>query len=195
VLVVALVAAISVAVAMATLTGGSGLGQQAAGQALQSAPTAAPSALATPSPQQAVPAGPTLPPGAYDRRVFAAVSPDSLVTSGATVRQCASCSTGNAVELGSGGVIFRVGAPVDGEYSLGVYYLSNLPAHLWISVNAQSLPGPTSLPPSYDADNPNRAAYVQVHLRAGQNTVALSSADAATSDPVVEKISTQLSQP
>ena len=58
-----------------------------------------------------------------------------------------------------------------------------------VSVNGGA-PQPLNLGPSFDVENPNRGSYVSGHLRAGSNTVRLTSQ--AATGPMIDKITVQL---
>jgi hypothetical protein len=150
------------------------------------APAAAPalSGEQASSPQVAAPAATALPAGAFDRLSFPALSPDSSLSpgsslkGGAVVRPCSECASGKAVDVGAGSLTLQVAVPVEGDYSIGVYYVAATAAAIGVSVNGGA-GQPLALEPSYDVQNPNRGSYVSAHLHAGTNTVQLSGAAAS----------------
>ena len=141
-----------------------------------------------PTQQVAAPASTPLPVGAFDRLSFPALLPDgspppgSFLKGGAAVRPCSQCSAGNAVDVGTGSLTLRVVVPIDGDYSIGVYYVAATAVTIGVSVNG-GLPQQLALEPSYDVQNPNRGSYVSSHLHAGANTVQLAGSAASGPSP------------
>jgi hypothetical protein len=134
------------------------------------------------------------------------------------VRPCSECAAGKAVDIGTGSLTLQVAVPVEGDYSIGVYYVATTAVTIGVSVNG-GLVQPLALEPSYDVQNPNRGSYVSAHLHAGTNTVQLSSAavsgpsaapspsaaatgpsaaasgpSAAASGPLIDKVTVQLAK-
>jgi len=128
------------------------------------------------------------PAGAYDRQQVPALSAGASLGGSAAARSCAQCSAGQAVDISNGSLTLDVTVPVNGYYSIGVYYVAADATTVAVSVNGESQA--LALEPSYDAQTPNRGSYVTAHLQAGLNTVRLAS-DAA-SGPMIDKITVQL---
>jgi hypothetical protein len=110
------------------------------------------------------------------------------------VRPCSQCSAGNAVDIGTGSLTLRVVVPIDGDYSIGVYYVAAAAVTIGVSVNG-GLAQQLALEPSYDVQNPNRGSYVTSHLHAGANTVQLGSAAAPVASPAAPAPSPAASSP
>jgi hypothetical protein len=152
------------------------------------------------SQQVAAPVSTPLPAGAFDRLSFPALSPDgspspgSSLKGGAAVRACSRCSAGNAVDIGTGSLTLRVVVPIDGDYSIGVYYVAVAAVTIGVSVNG-GLAQQLALEPSYDVQNPNRGSYVTSHLHAGANAVQLGAAAATVPSPAAPAPSPAASGP